>query len=336
MAINANLLGAVKEIVSKHGAETLSDAERVRDLLGGLAPNEPKPQKNALIACLEQGFAAPLQNAAAHERGQVKAKMAERLNRDEGLDLALCTDTVDLLAAALFEAEKNGPAGSGPGKICAAYGAELPAEARFCAVCGAELPAEARFCAACGTELVAGARFCPGCGAATAGGPEPAAASPAPSPESAAPAPESAPAPAASKKKPAQPEAQNGGAWRELQTLKGHTELVFSAAYSPDGSRIVSGSQDKVVRIWDAKSGHTLRKLEGHTGAVRSAAYSPEGSRIVSGAVGGNLKIWDAKNGRELRTLKGHKRLFSDDTNVLSVAYSPDGSSIISGSNDYT
>jgi tetratricopeptide (TPR) repeat protein len=103
MPMNTNLLNALKEIVSQHGGvETLSKAGRVKALLADLAAGEPRPQKNALIACLEYGFAAPLQNAPARERGQVKAKMAERLNREEGLDAALCADTLDLLEAALF------------------------------------------------------------------------------------------------------------------------------------------------------------------------------------------------------------------------------------------
>jgi hypothetical protein len=101
--MNTNLLNTLKEIVSRYGGvETLSDARRVKALLADLAATEPRPQKNALIACLERGFAAMLQNVPAHERGAVKTKLAERLNREEGLDPALCTDTLDMLEAALF------------------------------------------------------------------------------------------------------------------------------------------------------------------------------------------------------------------------------------------
>jgi hypothetical protein len=101
--MNTALLNALKEIVSRYGGvETLSDARRVKALLADLAATEPRPQKNALIACLEGGFAAMLQNVPAHERGAAKAKLAERLNREEGLDAALCADTLDLLEAALL------------------------------------------------------------------------------------------------------------------------------------------------------------------------------------------------------------------------------------------
>jgi hypothetical protein len=100
--MNTNLLNVLKQIVSRYDQETLTDAWWVKALLADLAAGEPKPQKNALIASLEQGFAALLQNVPANERGQAKTKLAERLNREEGLDRALCTDTLDLLEAALF------------------------------------------------------------------------------------------------------------------------------------------------------------------------------------------------------------------------------------------
>jgi hypothetical protein len=105
--MNTNLLNALKEIVSQYGGvETLSDARRVKALLADLAAAEPRPQKNALIACLEGDFAAMLQNVPAHERGAAKSKLAERLNREEGLDAALCADTLDLLEAVVVVAEE--------------------------------------------------------------------------------------------------------------------------------------------------------------------------------------------------------------------------------------
>jgi hypothetical protein len=102
--MNTNLLNALKEIVSRYGGvETLSDTRRVKALLADLAAAESKPQKNALTACLEQGFVALLQQVPVRERGAAKSSLAERLNREEGLDMALCADTLDLLEAALLE-----------------------------------------------------------------------------------------------------------------------------------------------------------------------------------------------------------------------------------------
>jgi hypothetical protein len=112
MPMNTNLLNALNQIVSQYGVETLSNARRVKALLADLAVGEPKPQKNALIACIEQGYPAMLQNAQVRERGQAKAKLAERLNLEEGLDPLLCADTLDIFGGCALR-QRFGNAGNG-------------------------------------------------------------------------------------------------------------------------------------------------------------------------------------------------------------------------------
>jgi WD40 repeat protein len=68
---------------------------------------------------------------------------------------------------------------------------------------------------------------------------------------------------------------------------------VQSAAFSPDGSRIVTASWDKTARIWDAASAKEIAVLRGHDDTVRSAAFSSDGSRIVT-ASSETARIWDA------------------------------------------
>jgi hypothetical protein len=131
--MNITLLNALKQIVSQYGVETLADARLVKALLADLAGGEPRPQKTALVACVEQGFATPLQNIPPAERGAAKAKMAERLNREEGLDTALCADTLDLLEAALFGAGMLEQVKT----LCQKCGKKLQADWIVCPYCGA-------------------------------------------------------------------------------------------------------------------------------------------------------------------------------------------------------
>ncbi|GAB1311808.1 hypothetical protein MFIFM68171_02018 [Madurella fahalii] len=113
-----------------------------------------------------------------------------------------------------------------------------------------------------------------------------------------------------------------------LITLEGHDSSVRSVAFSPDGQRLVSGSDDTTIKIWDPASGNCLQTLQGHDSWVRSVAFSPDGQRLVSGSDDTTIKIWDPASGNCLQTLRGH------DSSVHSVAFSPDGQRLVSGSDD--
>ena len=70
---------------------------------------------------------------------------------------------------------------------------------------------------------------------------------------------------------------------------------MSSVAFSPDGNRIVSGSDDKTVRLWDAATGQPVGDpLTGHTDTVYSVAFSPDGTRIVSGSDDKTVRLWPA------------------------------------------
>ena len=112
------------------------------------------------------------------------------------------------------------------------------------------------------------------------------------------------------------------------RSFLGHTDLVGFAAFSPDGLRIVSGSVDKTLRIWDARSGQEQLILRGHSGAVTTGAFSPDGQRIISGSADRTVKLWDVGRGRELRDFRGHTGP------VRCVAFSPDGKHIVSAGDD--
>lgn len=135
-----------------------------------------------------------------------------------------------------------------------------------------------------------------------------------------------------------------GGAEREISTLeaklagaamlgrmqvrlKGHSDTVHQARFSPDGQRIATGSEDKSIRIWDAKTGKELRKLMGHSGPVVDVNFSPDGTKLVSASSDSTARVWDIEKGTEI--------LQMDVSGwVLSVAFSSDGRRIVTASGD--
>ncbi|KIM29936.1 hypothetical protein M408DRAFT_22388 [Serendipita vermifera MAFF 305830] len=121
--------------------------------------------------------------------------------------------------------------------------------------------------------------------------------------------------------------------WPTIQSvINGHTSPVISVSFSPDGTRIVSGSVDKTVRVWDAETGETVMELlEGHSGPVNSVSFSLDGTCIVSGSDDNTIRVWDADTGEAMiGPLEGHTG------GVWSVSFSPDGTRIVSGSSDKT
>jgi WD40 repeat protein len=76
-----------------------------------------------------------------------------------------------------------------------------------------------------------------------------------------------------------------------LAVLEGHTNWVNSAAFSPDGDRIVTASDDGTARVWSA-DGEQLAVLEGHTAGITSAAFSPDGSQVVTASDDSTARVW--------------------------------------------
>jgi serine/threonine protein kinase len=113
-------------------------------------------------------------------------------------------------------------------------------------------------------------------------------------------------------------------------TLYGHTNMVWDVALSPDGTRVVTGSDDGTARVWDARTGTPPLELKGHRSAVWGVAFSADGTRIVTGSADGTAKVWDARTGAPLLELKGHTGA------VNSVALGADGTRIVTGSADGT
>jgi len=124
---------------------------------------------------------------------------------------------------------------------------------------------------------------------------------------------------------------------KEEFKLKGHDSAVLTAAFSPDGNLLATGSADHTVILWDVKSpGNTIiiARLKGHEGKVLSLAFSPEGSILATASADSTVILWDltdlhAKKERSLSAINKHKDA------VNSVAFHPDGKRLATGSNDH-
>jgi len=106
---------------------------------------------------------------------------------------------------------------------------------------------------------------------------------------------------------------------QDLMTFWGHRGIVYSVAFSPDGSRLVAAGGDDTANLWDLQTGSRVSTFGGHKGTVYTVAFSPDGERIAMGSADGTAVVWDVKTMKDLLTLKGHA------SPVICVAFSPNG-----------
>ena len=153
--------------------------------------------------------------------------------------------------------------------------------------------------------------------------------------------------------------------------IKEHTMHMTSVAWSSDENRLVSGSHDTTVRVWDTKRRDCKKVLLGHTLSVMSVAWSPDGKMVASGSYDNTLRIWDVESEECKKVMEGgadwvssvawspngkwvvssgdttvrlwdvesgecNKVMEGHTNRVISVAWSPDGKKIVSGSDDKT
>ena len=104
----------------------------------------------------------------------------------------------------------------------------------------------------------------------------------------------------------------------------------LSAAFSPDGARVVTASRDYTARLWDVPTGASLAVLQGHPQTVASAAFSPDGARVVTASWDNTARLWDVTTGASLAVLQGHTQ------RVNSAAFSPDRTRVLTASSDTT
>jgi sugar lactone lactonase YvrE len=115
---------------------------------------------------------------------------------------------------------------------------------------------------------------------------------------------------------------------KELLQLPGVHSRVYSINFSPDGSTLVSGSEDHRVRLWEVSTGAVVREFVGHEGPVLTVTFSPDGVLLASGSEDRTARLWDVETGTLLATFEGHKGW------VTCVAISPDCNWLVTGSQD--
>ena len=113
-----------------------------------------------------------------------------------------------------------------------------------------------------------------------------------------------------------------------IYSFAGHTDGVWSVAFSPDERTLASSSDDGTIRLWDLTTGESLGLIAEHTQRVRSVAFSPDGRMLASVCDDRMVRLWDVQGEQYIKQMSGHT------DRIWSVAFSPDGSMLASGSND--
>ncbi|WP_372726744.1 protein kinase [Nostoc sp. TCL26-01] len=116
--------------------------------------------------------------------------------------------------------------------------------------------------------------------------------------------------------------------WHTITGKPGNLGSINSLAISPNGERLASGSDDKIIRLWNLNTQTLVNSLSGHSQAVTSVAFSPNGEVLATASDDKTIKLWHLQTAREIFTLEGHLHA------VKSVAFSPCGQILASGSWD--
>ena len=104
-----------------------------------------------------------------------------------------------------------------------------------------------------------------------------------------------------------------------------HDGPVVAVAFSPDGTKALTGSWDNTARLWDAATGKPLSEPLRHDGQIVAVAFSPDGTKVLTGSYDRTARLWDAATGSPLGEPLRHSGT------VNAVGFSPDGTKVVTG-----
>jgi len=108
----------------------------------------------------------------------------------------------------------------------------------------------------------------------------------------------------------------------------GHTGTVYSVDMSNDMNTIISGSQDKTIKVWDAQNGDLLKTIIDHNGTVYDVEFNPVNDQFASCSADSTIKIWNSETFELIKTLKGN------NSGLRSISYHSSGNYIASSGSD--
>jgi len=102
-----------------------------------------------------------------------------------------------------------------------------------------------------------------------------------------------------------------------MTTVLGHIQEVYVIALDPTGTRVVTGSDDKLVKVWDARTGLLLHTLRGHENYISEVAVSPDSRLVAAGSWDKNIRVWTLDRAEPVAVLRGHTN------KVVTIMFSP-------------
>ena len=112
--------------------------------------------------------------------------------------------------------------------------------------------------------------------------------------------------------------------------MEGHTDRVNTIEYSPDGSRLVTASDDNTAIVWDIGAAAPVTTLRGHTAGLTTARFSANGARVVTAGFDATARVWNTGTGKLVAVLEGHTGIIND------ARYCPSGGNVVTAGEDGT